>query len=142
MDPSVTYTANNLYLRYFARLKYLFSAFGLAITFLSVIAIGLSAFNTVIHLQQFIGPAYLTAALILGWFGGSWGMGGFIFLLPLTPNFHAQLQAFLGISIAAQPNPGLDLTAGFIVGIVLRSLLGRNPPASKCLVCLGKSALP
>ena len=135
MDPSVTYTANNPYLRYFARLKHLFSAFGLAITFLSVIAIGLSALNTVIHQQQFIGPAYLIAALILGWFGSSWGMGGFIFLLPLTPNFHAQLQAFLGISITAQPNPGLDLAAGFIVGIVLRSILGKNP-ASKQMPCM------
>lgn len=69
-----------------------------------------------------IGSLYLAIGFILGWLPGTLGLMGFIFLVPLSPNLHNQLNALLNLSIQAQANAGIDLAAGFFAGVVFQEL--------------------
>lgn len=59
---------------------------------------------------------------------------GFIFLIPLLPTIDIQLQAFLGIQVQSQPGAGLDLAAGFFLGVLTKHFLYRAiAPQSQAL---------
>ena len=106
-----------------------FSNFGLLIAIFTLLAFLIGDFHV---FRQFIGqhqPAlpigliYLVVGFIAGVFAYSRGLWVFVFLLPLTPNLHSQLQQYSGFSYSyfVQSNQGLDLVVGFVCGVLMNA---------------------
>ncbi len=108
---------------------------GLTGHFLSVLALicacvaSLSVFanNAYYFLQYGLTPsvALFLLALISAFLPGIWGLALVISLLPLTAGIPSFLNALLGINAVAMPNPGLDLVAGVLLGVLLKNLIQR-----------------
>ena len=109
--------------------------------FLSVAGLGLSLFTVLVvllnhpevvtTLDPFFRVAVPTLCLAFGLltslFSTRLGIMACLFALPLTPNFAFQLQAFTGYGrVGASHNGGLDLIAGFCLGMLLNRLLRRR----------------
>lgn len=94
--------------------------------FLGLIAcLGVLA-NDVYYFQA--GYQTLTSLLFICAFGLSlisplFGLQCLIAFLPLVGGLHQQLLGFLGVYVQPMPNAGLDLVAGFFLGLVLRRLI-------------------
>lgn len=73
-------------------------------------------------------------AFVLAMTSRSLSLLGFIFLMPLLPAIDKQLQAFLSIQVQLLPGAGLDLVAGFFLGVLSKQLLYRaTTPQSQVL---------
>jgi len=64
-------------------------------------------------------------AFFLAFLPGAWGLAGVLALLPLTAGIPSVLQALLGVSVIAMPNPGLDLVAGLFLGFCAQGIWQR-----------------
>lgn len=106
-----------------------FSYFGLSISIFTLLAFLIGDFQV---FRQFIGQyqpslpiglIYLMIGFITGVFAYSKGLWFFIFLLPLTPNLHFQLEQYSGFSYSyfVQSNQGLDLVVGFVCGVLMNT---------------------
>jgi O-antigen ligase len=80
----------------------------------------------------YINPYLCLIAFLLAFCPGVWGLTAIIFLLPLSAGLGTQLNAYLGAQFLILPNAGLDLVAGFFLGLALREIskyshfLGKN----------------
>ena len=72
--------------------------------------------------HHYINPYLFGIAFFLGLPRKCWGMAGCIFLLPLSAGLGNQLNAYIGTSFLALPNAGLDLAAGFFLGVLAGSI--------------------
>jgi O-antigen ligase len=81
---------------------------------------------------HYINPYLFLIAFFLAVSPGAWGLAAIIFLLPLSAGLGTQLNAHLGTHFLILPNAGLDLVAGFFLGLALREIsksshfLGKN----------------
>lgn len=82
--------------------------------------------NDLYYLQA--GYRTLTGLLFICTFGLAlvtplFGLQFLIALLPLVGGLHQQIWGFFGLHIQPMPNSGLDLVAGFFLGLLLRHLI-------------------
>ncbi|MBU3583736.1 O-antigen ligase family protein [Polynucleobacter sp. 15G-AUS-farblos] len=73
--------------------------------------------------QFVITVSYFVLAFVLGLLPGSWGLMGFVFLVPISPNLHGQINSLFSLAIQAQANAGIDLAAGFFLGVLFQQIL-------------------
>lgn len=66
---------------------------------------------------------YFVLAFVLGLLPGAWGLMGFVFLVPISPNLHGQINSLFSLAIQAQANAGIDLAAGFFLGALFQQIL-------------------
>jgi O-antigen ligase len=82
--------------------------------------------------SHYINPYLCLMAFLLAFSPGAWGLAAIIILLPLSAGLGTQLNAYLGTHFLILPNSGLDLAAGFFLGLALREIsksshfLGKN----------------
>lgn len=57
----------------------------------------------------------------------------FVFLVPISPNLHGQINALFSLSIQAQANAGIDLAAGFFFGTLFQQMLRTSSSNAKFL---------
>ena len=108
--------------RLFNLTKASLSWFGFLCASLAAFVVLANNVNGLSHHQFFISSFYLLIAFNLAFLSGSVGLVTIIFLLPLSPALHHQLNAFFGLSIQAQANPGIDLVAGFFLGLLSKQI--------------------
>ena len=65
---------------------------------------------------------YLLIGSIFGYRIKTWGLFLFLLLLPISPNLHNELMAFMGADLFQMHFSGLDLAAGFVLGSSVRYL--------------------
>jgi O-antigen ligase len=92
-----------------------------------IASLSVLANNAYYFLQYGLTPsvALFLLALISAFLPGIWGLALVISLLPLTAGIPSFLNALLGINTVAMPNPGLDLVAGVLLGVLLKNLIQR-----------------
>ena len=92
-----------------------------------IASLSVLANNAYYFLQYGLTPsvALFLLALISAFLPGIWGLALVISLLPLTAGIPSFLNVLLGISTVAMPNPGLDLVAGVLLGVLLKNLIQR-----------------
>lgn len=95
---------------------------GLVLSFVAVFAVLANNWAAVNQSHLIITVYYFVLALILGILPGTYGLMGLVFLMPLSPNLHGQLNAVFGLSLTSQSNAGIDLAAGFFLGAIARQL--------------------
>lgn len=99
--------------------------FGLAVATSSALAVFANNLHQINSHHLYLSTFFFILSFIFAMASRSLSLLGFIFLIPLLPTIDIQLQAFLGIQVQSQPGAGLDLTAGFFLGVLSKHLLHR-----------------
>lgn len=104
-------------------LKRFLSLFGAFCAFIAALAV---FFNDAFYFSQYgLTPSVLLLilAFALAFLPGAVGLACAIALLPLTAGIPSMANALFGVDWLAMPNPGLDLVAGLLMGLLLKSAL-------------------
>ena len=103
--------------------KLVLSLSGLALSLVASLAVFANNWLVIAEPQFVITVLYFVFAFVLGVLPGAWGLMVFVFLVPLSPNLHGQINSLFGFSFQAQANAGIDLAAGFFLGTLFQQIL-------------------
>lgn len=104
-------------------LKRFLSLFGAFCALIAALAV---FFNDAYYFSQYgltTSVLLLILAFALAFLPGALGLACAIALLPLTAGIPSMANALFGVDWLAMPNPGLDLVAGLLMGLLLKSAL-------------------
>ena len=114
--------------------KLALSLSGLALSLVASLAVFANNWLAMAEPQLVITVFYFVLAFVLGVLPGTWGLIVFVFLVPMSPNLHGQINALFGFSIQAQANAGIDLAAGFFLGTLFHQILRPSSRSAKFLL--------
>jgi hypothetical protein len=113
--------------------KLALSLSGLALALVASLAVFANNWLAIAEPQFVITVFYIALAFVLGVLPGPSGLMVFVFLVPISPNLHGQINALFGLSIQAQANAGIDLAAGFFLGTLFQQILRPSSSNTKFL---------
>lgn len=113
--------------------KLALSLSGLALALIASLTVFANNWLAMAEPQFVITVFYIALAFILGVLPGLSGLMVFVFLVPISPNLHGQINALFSLSIQAQANAGIDLAAGFFLGTLFQKILRTSSSNAKFL---------
>ena len=119
--------------RIFISLRSAFVAYGAVFSIAMTLFALANNFNEVENVGLAYATGYFMFSCLLGLSVRKFGLSIFIFLLPLTPTLNSQVSAALNLTLGVRTLSGLDLVAGFIVGVMLNYIFFNRNKCSTLL---------